>query len=143
MRLKKRFIWPLLLAAAAILAWRFGYQAALKYFFMVSGTVTVEESLLKDIPGSNGMLFVIAKNDGGVPIAVNKIINPVFPAEFQLTPSSLIMPDLLTRRIYLEALLNTHGKLGEMRRGDMRGEKRESSHFISQGQEIEISARIK
>lgn len=133
----------MLLAAAAVLAWHLGYQAALKYFFRVSGTVMVEESLLRDIPGANGMLFVIAKNDGGVPIAVSKIINPVFPADFELTPSSLIMPDLLTRRIYLEALLNTHGKLGELRRGDMRGEKRESSRFISQGQEIQISARIK
>lgn len=143
MRLRKRYIGPALLAAAVLLAWHFGYQAALKYFFRVSGTVTVKETLLKDIPGANGMLFVIAKNDSGVPIAVRKIINPVFPASFEMTPSSLIMPDLLTRRIYLEALLNTHGKLGKIRRGDMRGEKRESSFFISKSQEIEISTRAK
>ena len=132
----KRSIWLVLLAAAVFVAWRFGYPAALKHFFKVSGTVSVAPSLLSGLPGANSMLFVVARNGSGVPVAVKKIINPVFPAAFELTASDLIMPDLLTRKIYLEALLNAHGQLGVLRRGDLKGTRHNPANFISKGFEI-------
>ncbi|PJA16281.1 MAG: hypothetical protein COX65_02840 [Elusimicrobia bacterium CG_4_10_14_0_2_um_filter_56_8] len=89
------------------------------------------------------MLFVIARNGGGVPVAVKKIINPVFPARFEMTSSSLIMPDLLTRRIYLEALVNTHGQLGTLRRGDLRGTRNERVNFASKNIEIKLNTAQK
>lgn len=135
----KRFLWLCLLAAAVFLGWRFGYPAALKYFFRVSGTVVVAPGLLPSLPGANSMLFIVARNEGGVPVAVRKIINPVFPAKFEMTSSCLIMPDLLTRRIYLEALLNTHGQLGVLRRGDLRGSRQDRVNFISKKLEIKLS----
>lgn len=132
-----------MLALAGFLAWRFGYPAALKYFFKVSGAVSVAPGLVPGLPGANGMLFVVARNEGGVPVAVRKIINPIFPAKFELTASSLIMPDLLTRRIYLEALLNTHGQLGVLRRGDLKGAHKDRVHFISKGLEIKLDSAEK
>lgn len=137
--MRKRYIWAILMAAAAFLGWRYGYQASLKYFFRVSGTVTASDALPGGRSGANSMLFVVARNERGVPVAVSKIINPVFPAEFELTSSSLIMPDLLTRKVYLEALLNTHGKLGDFRKGDLRGERREGANFISKDLEISLA----
>jgi len=71
-------------------------------------------------------------------VAVRKIINPVFPAKFDMTSSNLIMPDLLTRKIYLEALLNTHGQLGTPRRGDLKGARQDRVDFISKGLEIKL-----
>lgn len=136
----KRFLWLGILAVAGFLAWRFAYPVALKYFFKVSGTVSVAPALVPGLPGANGMLFVVARNEGGVPVAVRKIINPVFPAKFEMTASSLIMPDLLTRKIYLEALLNTHGELGAPRRGDLKGARKDRVNFISKGLEIELDA---
>lgn len=139
----KRFAWLALLAAVLFLAWRFGYNAALKYFFRVSGTVSVAQELLPSLPGANSMLFVVARNEGGVPIAVKKIINPVFPAKFELSPSSLIMPDLLTRRLYFEALLNTHGQLGTPRKGDLKGASPESVSIRRKNLDITLSSAAK
>lgn len=126
-----------------LLGWRFGYQEALRYFFGISGSVMVSAELLQDLPGPNSMLFVVARNESGIPVAVKKIINPVFPVEFELAPSSLIMPDLLTRRLYLDALLSTHGRIEEFKRGDMKGQRSENSYFISKGQEITLTERGK
>jgi len=141
--MQKRWFWLAFLAAAVFLGWRFGYQAALRYFFRVSGTVSVAQELLPGLPGANSMLFVVARNDRGVPVAVQKIINPVFPARFELAAAGLIMPDLLTRRVYLEALLNTHGQLGVFRRGDLKGELSGRVHFISKGVELRLDAQAK
>lgn len=139
--MNKRWLWLALLCAAAFLGWRYGYQAALRSFFRVSGEVAIAPELVAQMPGANSMLFVVARNDGGVPVAVQKIINPVFPAQFQLTPSSLIMPDVLTRRVYLEAALNTHGRLGEPRRGDLKGELSSRVGFVSKGVQLRLDRR--
>lgn len=141
--MRKRYVWLVLFAAAAFWGWRYGYQAALRYFFRVSGEVSMAEELLPALPGPNSMLFVVARNEGGVPVAVQKIINPVFPARFEMTPASLIMPDLLTRRIYLEALLNTHGQLGVFRRGDMKGELSGRVNFNQKDVELKLDRQAK
>lgn len=117
---RKRF-WLLAAAVAALFFWRFGYQASLRYFFKISGTVALRPGAVPPLP-ANTMLFVVAKNESGVPVAVKKVINPVFPMTFEITPSNLIMPDILTRRVTLEAFLNTHGRLGVFERGDLKGE---------------------
>ena len=139
----RKISWTLVLAALCFGAWRFGYPYALKYFFRVSGTVNVAPELLQGLPGANSMLFVVARNEGGVPVAVKKIISPVFPAKFELTSSNLIMPDLLTRRLYLDALLNTHGQLGVLRRGDLKGARQDRVNFVSKGLEITLDTAQK
>lgn len=139
----KRFFWVAVLAGAGFLTWRFGYAYALKYFFRVSGTVSVAPQLLQGLPGANSMLFVVARNESGVPVAVKKIISPVFPAKFEMTASNLIMPDLLTRRLYLDAILNTHGQLGVLRRGDLKGARQDRVAFISKSLEITLDTAQK
>lgn len=134
----KKLLLLALLAGLAFAGWKFGYQAALRYFFRASGTVSVRPDLLNSLPGANAMLFVVARNSGGVPVAVKKIINPVFPAKFDMGPSNLIMPDLLTRRLYLEAALNTHGRLGYNRRGDLRGQLSSGVGIISKGASLTL-----
>jgi hypothetical protein len=141
--MRKRWLWLAFLTASAFLAWRFGYQVALRYFFRVSGDVSVAQELLPALPGANSMLFVVARNDRGVPVAVQKIINPSFPARFELASGSLIMPDLLTRRVYLEALVNTHGQVGLPRRGDLKGELPGRVPFISKGVELRLDSQTK
>lgn len=116
---RKRF-WLLAAALAALLFWRFGYQASLRYFFRVSGTVALRPGAVPPLP-ANTMLFVVASNESGVPVAVKKVINPVFPMRFEISKSNLIMPDLLTRRVTVEAFLNRHGRLGIVEKGDLKG----------------------
>ncbi|OGS13953.1 MAG: hypothetical protein A2285_02675 [Elusimicrobia bacterium RIFOXYA12_FULL_57_11] len=118
----KKLLWILLAVTAGLAFWRFGYPASLRYFFKVGGTVKLGGGAAQLKLPANSMLFVIAKNESGIPIAVKKIINPYFPVNFEISPSNLIMPDLLTRRVYLEAFMNTHGHLGAFRKGDLKGE---------------------
>ena len=136
----KRLFWLGVIAAAGLAAWRFAYPMALRYFFRLSGTVCVAEPLLASLPGPNSMLFVVALNEGGVPVAVKKIINPVFPAAFEMSPSNLIMPDLLTGKLHLQAMLNTHGQLGVFRRGDMRGDMRERVNIRQKDLEVTLDS---
>ena len=131
------------MAGAGFFAWRFGYPAALKYFFRVSGTVGISESLRPALPGPNSMLFLVALNEGGVPVAVKKVINPVFPVKFEMTPANLIMPDLLTRKLFLSALMNTHGQLNSPRRGDLKGEVRARIGFRDKGITFALDTVVK
>ncbi len=124
-RMLKRLLWILLLAAAGLAFSRFGYPAYLRYFFKVGGTITTSAETERALP-ANSMLFIIVKNDGRVPVAVKKIINPVFPLDFVITRSNLILPDLVTRQVYLEAHVNTHGLLGVFREGDLKGESKDA-----------------
>jgi len=139
----KRFFLLGMLVLAGFLAWRFGYPAALKHFFRLSGTVNMSERLLPALPGPNSMLFVVAVNEDNVPVAVTKIINPIFPAAFEMNASNLIMPDLLTGKIYLEARLNTHGELAVIRRGDLKGSFRERVNIRQKGLEITLTDQAK
>jgi hypothetical protein len=139
----KRLLWLASLGLAGFLAWHYGYPAAIRYFFRASGTVTVAPNLLQALPGPNSMLFVVARNESGLPVAVKKVINPVFPADFEMSSANLIMPDLLTRRLYFEAHLNTHGQLGSPRSGDMKGALSAASSIVSKRLVITLDTRIK
>ena len=134
----KKLIWLGALAAALFAGGRLAYPFALKHFFRCTGTVNVAAPLLRSLPGPNSMLFVVAVNDNGVPVAVQKILNPVFPAPFSLTAANLIMPDLLTGRLYLQAQLTTRGGLGEFLPGDMEGSRPECVPVRSAGVEITL-----
>jgi hypothetical protein len=139
----KRLFWLVLLVVSGFLAWHFGYQAAIRYFFRASGTVNVAPQLLGSLPGPDSMLFVMARNDSGITVAVKKVINPVFPAEFRMNSANLIMPDLLTRRLYFEARVNTHGQLNSPRKGDLQSGANTAAGIVSKGLEITLDTRIK
>ncbi|HBA61728.1 MAG TPA: hypothetical protein DCZ92_13135 [Elusimicrobia bacterium] len=118
----KKTLWLIAACACGLALWRFGYPATLRYFFKVGGTITMGPELNASYLPANSMLLIVAKNDGGVPVAVKKIINPVFPLKFEITSANLIMPDLLTRKVLLEAFLNGHGRVGVFKKGDLKGE---------------------
>lgn len=103
------------------------YPRVLKKVFNVSGIITIKQKYAKK---PNTMLFVILKNKGNVPVAVKKIISPTFPLNFNLNINNLIMPDLLSNRLYIEARLNNHGILGQIKPADMFG-KVEKPIFIN------------
>ena len=117
----KKPIFLLFLLSLPVVSWYFVYPFALRALFLVQGTAQITSDLAERAARPNTMLFLVAKNEDGVPVAVQKIINPVFPLDFQLTPSDLIMPDILTNKVYLEAFLNNHGQLGALKSGDLTG----------------------
>lgn len=111
----------LFLLGLPVISWYFIYPFALRALFLLQGTAQITSDLAERAAKPNTMLFLVAKNEDGMPVAVQKIINPVFPLDFQMTPSNLIMPDILTKKVYLEAFLNNHGQLGVLKNGDLTG----------------------
>ncbi|MFA6433523.1 MAG: hypothetical protein WCW52_02385 [Elusimicrobiales bacterium] len=116
----------------------FIYPFALRALFHIRGTVGIDSALAQRAARPNTMLFLVARNEGGIPVAVKKLINPVFPLDFQLVPSDLIMPDVVTKKIYLEAFLNSHGELGVFKTGDLKGSIKRPLFIFSKNNSITI-----
>ena len=90
--------------------------------FRVGGTITIASHLQARAPKQNCVLFIVAKNLGGVPLAVKRIVNPSFPASFTLGTEDLVVPDTHPRDpLRLEIEMNTHGNVGSPVRGDLLG----------------------
>ncbi|HAF95614.1 MAG: hypothetical protein A2X34_05850 [Elusimicrobia bacterium GWC2_51_8] len=118
----KKIFYLSLCCAVLFALTRFGYLYFLRLTFNLRGQVVITEHLVETATRPNAMLFMVARNKAGVPVAVKKIINPVFPLNFRITSTNLIMPELLTKALFLEAFLNNHGELGVFRQGDIKGE---------------------
>ncbi len=90
--------------------------------FRLSGVVEIAPALEARAPKTNSVLFVIAQNAGGVPVAVHRIVNPEFPAEFKMAPQDLLVPGIRRNEtLTLVARLNAHGVLGAAKPGDLEG----------------------
>lgn len=59
----------------------------------ITGTVNIDPALLGRAQQPGAVLFVVARNQGGVPVAVREIVNPQFPCRFTLGPEDLVLPD--------------------------------------------------
>ena len=114
----KKILFIIIFAGISCITAYFLYPHILKKIFSISGTVNITEKYKKK---PNAMLFIVLKNEGNIPVAVKKVINPSFPITFTLSSDNLIMPDLLSRKLYIEAYLNNHGVLGKSKTSDMLG----------------------
>ena len=126
-----------------LLSGYFIYPFALRAVFLVKGTAEITADFAERAARPNTMLFLVAENEGGVPVAVKKILNPVFPVDFQMTPSDLIMPDILTKKVYLEAFVNSHGQLGVFKNGDLKGSLKTPLFIFSKHNNILIDTAAK
>jgi len=139
----KRTLFLLFFTGFLLLSAYIVYPFALRSVFLVKGTVEISSDLAARAARPNTMLFLVAKNENGVPVAIKKIINPVFPMNFQMTPSNLIMPDILTKKIYLEAFVNSHGKLGVLANDDVTGAVKTPIFIFNKNAHILINAPAK
>jgi hypothetical protein len=100
-----------------------GLTACGRRDFRVSGTVTIASSLQGRAPKQNAVLFIVAKNLGGVPLAVKRVVNPQFPVDYALGPEDLVVPGTLPREaLRMTAEMNAHGSVGRNERGDILGD---------------------
>lgn len=128
----------ILLAAGAALGCR-----ALSGEFAVSGAITLTARLQAKAPKNNGVLFIIAKNRGGVPVAVRRIVNPEFPVKFSMGPEDLLVPGARPDGpLTLEVQMNTHGNVGKPVRGDLEGTSRDPVRAGERGVNIVIDREI-
>jgi hypothetical protein len=97
--------------------------------FRLSGVVEISPLLEARAPKTNSVLFVIAQNAGGVPVAVHRIVNPEFPAAFAMSPQDLLVPGIRRNELLtVVARLNAHGILGAPKPGDLEGRSPEPAH---------------
>jgi hypothetical protein len=90
--------------------------------FRLSGSITVATHMLNRVPKTNVVLFIVAKNEGGVPVAVKRVVNPQFPVDYVLTGEDLIVPGSTPKgALTLEVEMNTHGNVGQPVKGDFWG----------------------
>jgi len=90
--------------------------------FRLSGTVTIASALQHKAPRDNAVMFIIARNRGGVPVAMQRIVNPQFPVRFIFRSEDLIIPEVpADTPLDIEVEMNTHGRLGQPQRGDLEG----------------------
>ena len=90
--------------------------------FRLSGTVTIASALQRRAPRDNAVMFIIARNRGGVPVAVQRIVNPQFPVKFNFKQEDLIMPEVpADMPLDIDIEMNTHGRLGQPQKGDLGG----------------------
>lgn len=111
--------------------------------FQVSGTVTVASSLQGKTPKVNSVLFIIAKNPGGVPIAVRRIVNPQFPLDYALGVEDLIVPNVYPKDgLWLEVEMNAHGRVGKPVKGDVVGRCPDPVHSGQRNVHIVIDRQV-
>ncbi len=90
--------------------------------FSLSGTVTVSTPLHERAQRPNSVLFIVAKNMGGVPVAVRRVVNPVFPVLYRLSAPDLLLPGAAPRGPFLiEVEENSSGDVGRPQPGDLEG----------------------
>lgn len=106
-------------AAAALLLWA---GCGSEGRFVVAGAVTAPPRFHAAIDRPNAVLFVVATNAAGVPVAVKRVINPRLPLAYELRREDLVLPGPAWRgALSVRVYITPHGKLGEWTRGDLRG----------------------
>lgn len=98
-----------------------GHPVFLRSAFYLSGAIHIAPELARRASRPNTVLFIIAKNTADIPVAVKRVVNPVFPLDFHVSSEDLLLPDPWRGKLHLEAQLNDHGQAGDMRPGDMTG----------------------
>ncbi|MBI4060735.1 MAG: hypothetical protein HY403_04825 [Elusimicrobia bacterium] len=130
-------------AALALLAALAGGCDWLTGDFRLSGKVEIAPQLEARAPKTNSVLFVIAQNGGGVPLAVHRIVNPEFPAAFAMSPQDLLVPGIRrNEHLTIVARLNAHGTLDAPKPGDLEGRRPEPAHPGDRGVTVRLDKSL-
>lgn len=96
------------------------YNQATEERFALTGTVEVPEKLKKSAQAQNTTCSIIVKNEGDVPIAIKRVINPTFPLSFRIDKEDLLISEW-EGLVKVEVEINSHGNLGVLKSGDIFG----------------------
>lgn len=111
--------------------------------FRLSGVIEISPLLEARAPKTNSVLFVIAQNAGGVPVAVHRIVNPEFPAAFTMSSKDLLVPGIRrNEHLVIVARLNAHGNLGAPKPGDLEGRSASPAHPGDRGVRIRLDKAL-
>ena len=130
-------------AALALLAVLAGGCEWLTGDFRLSGVVEISPELAARAPKTNSVLFVIAQNQGGVPVAVHRIVNPEFPAAFTMAPEDLLVPGIRRNELLtVVARLDAQGILGAPKSGDLEGRSTKTARPGEHGVKVRLDKAL-
>jgi len=90
--------------------------------FRLQGVITASPQLQRKLERPDTVLFIVAMNAGGVPVAVKRILNPRLPLAYQLTEEDMVLPGPVWRGpLTVRVHVNTHGQAGIIVHGDLIG----------------------
>lgn len=90
--------------------------------FRLAGDITAPPHLHRKVSMPNTMLFIVAVNGGGVPVAVKRVVNPQLPLSYKLGPEDLVFQGPSWKGpLAVRVHVNDHGSVGLMLRGDLVG----------------------
>lgn len=116
-----RKILALLIAAVSVGTYYYcTHRATQEARFDLAGTVNVPDRLLQLAQADNNACAIIVKNEADVPVAIKRVVNPKFPLSFNLGEEDLLA-ESVEGSLKLEVQINSHGKLGIIKEGDVFG----------------------
>lgn len=109
----------------------------------MTGTITLASHLHGRGPGANSVLYVVATNRGGVPVACRRIVNPSFPVFFSLDAEDLLFPPgSPLGPLSLEVKINSHGGVASPVPGDLHGSSRGSVRPVESDVHIVVDREV-
>ncbi len=139
----KKILAILLISVLAVFVY-LAYPFFLRRAFNISGNVYLPPSLIRKASYPNTLLFLTVENSAGIPVAVKRVVNPVFPFHFHITSDNLILPDPppWQEKLRVQAHINRHGQVGQLNRGDMLGYCKNTAYILASGLSIMIDREI-
>lgn len=107
-------------AISLAICWMCAHRQVRPARFAISGTITVPERLATVAEADNNSCAIIVKNEADVPVAIKRVVNPKFPLAFELGEDDLLA-STVEGNLKLEVQINSHGKLGVIKEGDIFG----------------------
>ena len=117
--MKKILLAVILLSTAGVMLYKAASPSIQRVAFGISGEIGVSRRLLRNTKAPNTMCYLIVKNQGDVPVAIKRYVNPVFPLRYTITSKDLMLADAWKEPLKVEVQINSHGKVGELQAGDM------------------------
>lgn len=106
-----------------------GCVGPLSNSFRLSGDITMSPKLRGRDPAPNTILFIVAANSAGIPVAVKKIINPKLPLSYRMDEEDLVLPGPGWKTpLNVKVYVNAHGRIGQPGPGDLGGSYRSLAH---------------
>lgn len=111
--------------------------------FHFSGSITAPPQIQQLIERPNLVLYIVATNRGGVPVAVQKIVNPKLPVYYTMTQEDLVLPGpAWNGPLTVNVFVNAHGNLGVTRPGDMTGTHRGAIRTGERNADVIVDRKI-
>lgn len=104
----------------------------------ISGTINVAANVKAQVD-PDAILYIIARQEGGPPLAVKRIIKPQFPVEYTLSQHDAMIPGTrFEGPLTVKARLDKDGNAGPVQAGDITGQNKTGTVLVG-AEEVDVT----